>query len=103
LAELAREDELRQVDLVRRLKLEKSTTSRLVSQLVARGWAERDPAPDDGRGVLIRLTAKGKAASDQISSARQARFKAVLDRIPEEQRDAVVRALTVLTEAVDET
>ncbi|WP_220500084.1 MarR family transcriptional regulator [Thermomonospora cellulosilytica] len=44
LGELARAGELRQVDLVCRLRLEKSTTSRLVGQLVSRGWVVRAPA-----------------------------------------------------------
>jgi DNA-binding MarR family transcriptional regulator len=103
ISELAREGELRQIDLVRRLKLEKSTTSRLVSQIVKRGWAERGPAPDDGRGVLVRLTPQGRIAADQLAAARRRRFATALDRIPEDQRDAVLHALSLLAEAVDET
>jgi DNA-binding MarR family transcriptional regulator len=102
LAELARDGELRQVDLVHRLRLEKSTTSRLVGQLVVRGWAERIPAPGDGRGVLVRLTPQGRAAADQLAVARSARFAAALDRVPVDQRETVLRALALLTEAVDE-
>lgn len=102
LAELARAGELRQVDLVHRLRLEKSTTSRLVGQLVERGWVERVPVPGDGRGVLVRLTSPGRDAADQLAAARNARFAAVLDRVPVEAREAVLRALAVLTEAVDE-
>lgn len=103
LAELAGEGQLRQLELVRRLQLEKSTTSRVVGQLAARGWVERHPAPDDGRGVLVRLTPHGEAAAARLAAARQARFGAVLDRIPEDQRKAVLDALALLTEAVDET
>ncbi|GAT70027.1 marR family transcriptional regulator [Planomonospora sphaerica] len=102
LGELARRGELRQVELVHRLRLEKSTTSRIVTQLARRGWVERAPAPDDGRGVLLRLTPAGLQAARQLAEARQARFGAALDRIPAEERQAVLRALTLLTEAVDE-
>lgn len=103
LAELARAGELRQVELARRLRLEKSTTSRIVTQLVTRGWAERSPAPGDGRGVLVRLTPHGQAAAERLAAARQARFGAALERIPASERQAVLRALALLTEAVDET
>ncbi|GAA2393785.1 MarR family winged helix-turn-helix transcriptional regulator [Nonomuraea africana] len=103
LGELAREGELRQLDLVHRLRLEKSTTSRIVGQLVARGWAERTTAPGDGRGVLVRLTEQGRTAAAQLARARQERFDAALARIPEDERDAVLRALALLTEAVDDT
>lgn len=103
LGELARDGELRQIELVHRLRLEKSTTSRLVGQLVKRGWAERLPAPGDGRGVLVRLTHQGAQAAQRLANARQARFAGALERIPEAQREAVLNALTLLTEAVDET
>jgi DNA-binding MarR family transcriptional regulator len=103
ISELAREGELRQNELVHRLRLEKSTTSRIVGQFVARGWAERAPAPGDGRGVLIRLTPAGRRAADELAVARRSKFSAVLNRVPEDQRVDVLRALEILTEAVDET
>ncbi|GAA2987650.1 MarR family winged helix-turn-helix transcriptional regulator [Streptosporangium longisporum] len=103
LGELARDGALRQSELAHRLRLEKSTTSRLVTQLINRGWAERTPAPDDGRGVLVRLTPDGVSAAARLAEARSRRFSAVLDRVPQEERADVLRALTILTEAVDET
>jgi DNA-binding MarR family transcriptional regulator len=103
LGELAREGTLRQNDLAHRLRLEKSTTSRLVTQLIKRGWVERTPAPADGRGVLVELTQSGANAAAQLAQARAARFSAILDRVPPRQRAGVLRALEILTEALDET
>ena len=102
LAELARSGELRQVELAHRLRLEKSTTSRLVGNLVNRSWVERVPAPTDGRGVLLRLTGSGRDAAKLLAEARQERFSQVLQAIPERERAGVVRSLTVLAEALDE-
>jgi DNA-binding MarR family transcriptional regulator len=102
LGELAHEGELRQVELVRRLKLEKSTTSRIISQLVTRGWVERVPSPDDGRGVLVRMTPEGRKAAGQLAQARRARFESAIRRIPPAERQTVLRALSLLTEAVDD-
>lgn len=102
LAELGREGELRQQELVRRLRLRKSTTSRIVSQLVERGWCERTGAPDDGRGVLLRITPAGRAAADGLARARQERFARLLRGIPDEERDQVLRSLALLVEAADE-
>jgi DNA-binding MarR family transcriptional regulator len=102
LGELARDGALRQSDLAQRLRLEKSTTSRLVTQLINRGWAERTPAPDDGRGVLVQLTPAGTNAAAQLAKARAARFSAVLGRVPADERASVLRALEILTEAMDE-
>ncbi|MFC9894777.1 MarR family winged helix-turn-helix transcriptional regulator [Nocardia sp. NPDC127579] len=102
LAELARCGALRQSDLAQRLRLTKSTTSRLVTQLVEREWVGRSPASEDGRGVLVQVTPAGSAAAVQLAEARAARFAAVLDRVPPEERAGVVHALEVLTEAIDE-
>ncbi|MEV4571534.1 MarR family winged helix-turn-helix transcriptional regulator [Nonomuraea sp. NPDC049419] len=103
LGELARDGALRQSELAHRLKLEKSTTSRLVTQLINRGWAERVPAPGDGRGRLVLLTEQGALAAARLAEARAQRFSAVLDRVPAAERADVLRALTILTEAIDDT
>ncbi|TMR11320.1 MarR family transcriptional regulator [Nonomuraea turkmeniaca] len=100
--ELAREGALRQNDLAHRLRLEKSTTSRLVTQLINRGWVERTAAPGDGRGVLVQLTPAGMKAAEQLAQARAARFSAILDRVPPGERASVLRALETLTEAMDD-
>ncbi len=99
LTEIARDGELRQVELARRLRLEKSTVSRLVANLVGRSWVRRHAADDDGRGVLLELTGAGSAAAARLADARRARLGEVLDRLPETERGAVVRALALLAEA----
>lgn len=102
LAEIAREGALRQRELARRLRLEKSTVSRLVNNLVARGWVHRHTADGDGRGVLLRLTLAGANAAANQADARRARLAALLDRVPDHQRAAVVAALQALAEAADD-
>ena len=47
---------LRQNELNDHVLLSQSSLSRLVERLEKRGLVERMPAPDDGRGVLVRLT-----------------------------------------------
>jgi DNA-binding MarR family transcriptional regulator len=101
-AELGRDGPLRQVELGRRLRLEKSTVSRLVGQLVERGWAVRDAAHEDGRGVTVRLTDAGRAAAARVGEARRQRYAALLDRIPPARRAEVLRALRTLAEAADD-
>jgi DNA-binding MarR family transcriptional regulator len=102
LAELAGSDGLTQRDLAERLRLEKSTVSRLAGQLVARGWAERGPHPTDGRAVLLRLTERGGRIAGEIEEARRRRFADLLDRIPEDAREDVLRVLSTLREALDD-
>lgn len=102
IAEIAREGRLRQVELRHRLRLEKSTVSRLVTNLVGRGWVYRRVADDDGRGVVLELTEAGAVAAARQADARHDRLAALLARIPDDQRAAVVRALHTLAEAADE-
>ena len=49
LMELTREEPLLHKDLASRLRLEKSTVSRLVKTLEERGWIGRKKSPHDGR------------------------------------------------------
>lgn len=102
MVEIAREGQLRQVELARRLRLEKSTVSRLVGNLVDRGWVRRETADGDGRGVLLVLTDAGSTAAARQADARRNRLGALLDRIPDDQRADVVRALQTLAEAAGE-
>jgi DNA-binding MarR family transcriptional regulator len=98
--ELARGAPLTQSDLAARLLLEKSTVSRLVAGLVARGWVERVRDSADGRAVRLHLTDRGARAAAEIGEARRRKFAAVVERIPDEERDAVLDALGVLAEAM---
>ena len=40
----------------------RSRVTHTAARLERRGWVRRTPAPDDGRGVLLRLTEDGRAA-----------------------------------------
>ena len=81
------------------LGLTKSTISRLVDQLVGRGWARRSTGDGDARQRLVALTAEGLGAAAEIASRRAERMAQVLDRIPEADRPAVLAALDALVEA----
>jgi DNA-binding MarR family transcriptional regulator len=102
MVEIARTGRLRQVELTRRLRLQKSTVSRLVTNLEQRGWVRRQAAGDDGRGILLELTEAGVTAATRQAEARRERLTALLARIPDDQRATVVHALQTLAEAADE-
>ncbi len=55
---------LRQNELNDHVLLSQSSLSRLVERLEKRGLVERMPAPDDGRGVLVRLTEAGLGTAE---------------------------------------
>ncbi|MEM7094745.1 MAG: MarR family transcriptional regulator [Actinomycetota bacterium] len=58
--------EMRLIELARQIEASRALVSQTVDRLVERGWIERGPAPDDGRGVVARLLADG---TDALASA----------------------------------
>jgi DNA-binding MarR family transcriptional regulator len=102
LMELARGGGMTQSELGLCLRLEKSTVSRLVGNLVVRGWLERERDPSDGRAMLLALTERGRRAAAELDEARRQKFAALFDGIPEEDREQVVRVLASMTDALDD-
>lgn len=87
-----------QRELVDRLRLERSSVSRLVDRLVSRGWVERTPG-DDRRTVRLTATEAGRNVAGRVAASRGQRFAALLDAVPPGQRDAVLDAIKLLTDA----
>jgi DNA-binding MarR family transcriptional regulator len=100
LMELCHGESVSQGDLAARLRLEKSTVSRLVSQLEARGWIERRRAEHDGRVLLVRLTEDGQRTAERVAAARSVFFSRLCERIPPSRRDDLIEAMAMLVEAV---
>lgn len=100
--EIDRDGPLPQHELGARLRLEKSTVSRLVGQLESRGWVQRRKRDGDGRVVWLELTEAGRAAAAELAAARAAKFARLLEVIPSTKRRLVFDGLTTLMEALRE-
>jgi len=72
-------------DLAARTLTHKSSVSVVVSRLVARGLVRRRPSPQDGRGIVLTLTAAGRAALARAPESAQNRMVAALRRFPASQ------------------
>jgi DNA-binding MarR family transcriptional regulator len=99
LLDLAEFGPITQHELGQRLELRKSTVSRLVQQLVERGWVRRGAHPSDLRSVLLSLTDAGIEVAERVDRARVQRFRLLLDAIPEASRPQVVDAVHLLAAA----
>ena len=102
LVALTHNEPLSQRELVQALNLEKSTVSRLVVELIDRGWVVRERDASDARVQLMRRTPAGVTASDAIVQARNQRFGELLGRIEPARRQQVVDAMMLLAEAVSD-
>jgi DNA-binding MarR family transcriptional regulator len=99
LIDLAAFGPVRQGELATRLQLEKSTVSRLVRQMEAHGWVQRNSDRHDGRAVLIQLTRQGRRTASELAQVRQEKFARILAAIPENKRSMVVEAISILERA----
>jgi DNA-binding MarR family transcriptional regulator len=101
--ELGREPGLSQNGLAARLRLEKSSVSRIVTALEKRGWVARKRNSQDTRIVHVHLTENGHDAASTLASARKAKFERIFAAIPMEDRDAVLTSLDTLLQVIRET
>ncbi len=88
--------ELNPTSLRRATMLSSAGTTKRLDRLVEAGLAERRPDPADRRGVLVRLTARGKLSVDRALEAHLETEKALLAALPRrEQRtlDDLLRKL----------
>ena len=102
LMELSQDAPLSHGELARRLRLEKSTVSRLVKQLEQRGWVKQARDATDGRIVLLKLTDEGHQAADELAAARTAKFARIAASLPAREQKTVLHALRVLVQAIND-
>ena len=70
--------QLTPTDLYREMMLSSGAMTNRIDKLEAAGLVARKPDPDDRRGTLVRLTAKGKALIDAATDAHVANERALL-------------------------
>lgn len=66
-------------EVARYLGLDKSSVTGLVRRAEARGLVARTPSPDDGRGVLVGLTAAGRDLVAKVEPSVQQRLLGLTD------------------------
>lgn len=84
------------------LGVAQSTATRLVEPLVREDQVRREPAPEDGRVVMVRLTAKGQKTAAELGRLSQRWSEGILQRIPAAKHETVISALQLVVEAVND-
>jgi DNA-binding MarR family transcriptional regulator len=81
------------------VRLTQPSLSRAVARLERHGWLHRAGAPGDGRGVLVSVTASGRALLAQGAAVHaQTISELLLDRLTLDEQDLLARALTRVAE-----
>jgi len=102
LVEIGRAERVSLVDLAGTIGLDTSTLSRTVNNLVAKNMVSRELDPDDRRYVTIQLTPEGSRYFQEIESSMDAYFHKIYENIAESDRALVLKGLTLLLDAIQE-
>lgn len=78
----------------------RSRVTHTAARLERRGWVRRTPAPDDGRGVLLRLTESGRVALGGFAVAHIASVRRhLVDVLTSEQFAALGATMQIVRDA----
>lgn len=86
-------------DLAADLYLEKSTASRVVATLERKGYVTRSPHPEDGRAIVLGVTAAGRRLHDRIRKDLVNEAKGLLQDFEPEVREGAARLILRLARA----
>ncbi len=81
--------------------LANSTMTRMVDQLVKKGFVCRTPDVEDRRVVRVGLTAKGQEMRQSLEEAQQYLFGQVLSEIPPDERHVLLQVLERVVTAIE--
>jgi putative acetyltransferase len=101
LIEIESRGSLPQSELSGLLRLDKSTTSRIVTDLEARGWVRARVSPADGRVRLLKVTPKGLTRLRVVHLSANARVHDALALLGAEDRRVVVRGMELYAQALE--
>jgi putative acetyltransferase len=101
LIEIEARGTIAQSELPAVLRLDKSTTSRVVADLVERGWARARASRKDARARDLALSASGRAKVDVIHREANARVEQALSTLGDDDRKIVVRGMELYARALE--
>jgi DNA-binding MarR family transcriptional regulator len=85
--------------LAEALRLDKSTTTRVVDALVRKAYVERLPDPQDARAVSLRVTKEGRKLYEQINSELIAQQVEILRDLDPDLRSGATEIIRRLARA----
>ncbi len=100
IVELGRAERMSVNDLAELLRLDKSTVSRSVDNLVGMGLVARETDPADRRYVALALSDNGVKMFAGLEKRMETYFADIVDFLPAEKREQVLDSLALLAEAI---
>jgi DNA-binding MarR family transcriptional regulator len=91
LYELYHRDGILAGEITTLLGLDKGYLSRMLDQFTRKGYVTRRRSAEDGRAQHIYLTARGRAAFEELNRSSDLQVKEILRPMPEEEGDELVQ------------
>ncbi|MGI9379348.1 MAG: bifunctional helix-turn-helix transcriptional regulator/GNAT family N-acetyltransferase [Methyloligellaceae bacterium] len=101
--EIGMNDNLTSKDLTAKLRLEKSTISRLLRKLVDQGEIQEQKSTEDGRLRFLSLTSRGKKSFAEITRYAENQVERALKILNEAEQETVVAGLTHYAQSLSKT
>ncbi len=99
IVEIGRKPGISVKELADILHVDKSGVSRLVEDLVQKGFVERKPSVKDRRFVTLELLPKGQERFERIEHDMYFKFQEIVELIPMDKREQVLESLSLYNEA----
>jgi DNA-binding MarR family transcriptional regulator len=99
---LAQRPAWRMSELAEALRVDPSTATRAVQRLVGAGLAERGQNDDDGRVVMVQISAAGRMRHDDVNQRRSQLMTHMLRAFSREERPVLADMLERFIGAVDD-
>lgn len=101
LIEIEARGSVAQSELPGLLRLDKSTTSRIVAELESRGWVKARASPEDGRARLLALTHAGRAKVAYVHREANLRVERALATLSDAERRTVLDGMQIFARALE--
>jgi MarR family transcriptional regulator, organic hydroperoxide resistance regulator len=101
LLEIQKAGSLTMNELSERMKLNTSTMTRVLDNLVRDKYITRDRDETDRRIVVVTLTGQGKEAASRLSGSVKEYYKKIIENIPEGHVDEVLNSVNILQKAFE--
>jgi len=95
--------ELRPTEIYKESLLSSGAITNRIDKVEKKGWVKRFDSPHDRRGVVVRLTAAGRALADKAAEIHFRQLAAQLSKINKKERQMLLELLEKVLESLENT
>jgi DNA-binding MarR family transcriptional regulator len=95
--------ELRPTEIYKESLLSSGAITNRIDKVEKKGWVKRYDSPEDRRGVVVRLTAAGRAIADKAVEVHFRELAAQLSKISKKERQMLLELLGKVLENLEAT